>query len=120
MSDAVAYPLAIDGLVEIRRDSRDPQFFAPFEGQKWAQPSEAHLVQLMKHVVAHQEEAREKGRAARRMVTTRYTPAALAQSVEQHVRRIQRQVAARQAAAAKTTGRRGAEGAAAAREASTA
>lgn len=44
MTDEVGYPLAIDGLITIKRDG--PDFFEAFEGQKWAQPSEAHLRQV--------------------------------------------------------------------------
>jgi hypothetical protein len=96
MSPEVAYPLAIEGLVTIKKDG-DPQFFGAFEGQQWAQPSEAHLRQLMRHVVANPQEARAKGRAAREMVRARFTPAVLAQAVERHVRRIQGALLAKQA-----------------------
>lgn len=50
----MSYPLAIDGLITIKRDG--PDFFAAFEGQQWAQPSEKHLVEVrmtLCYVVAH-------------------------------------------------------------------
>jgi hypothetical protein len=49
MNDRIAYPLAIDGLSEVRSDG-DPNFFQAFIGQQWAQPSVKHLMQLLLHV----------------------------------------------------------------------
>jgi hypothetical protein len=49
MNDNIAYPLAIDGLSEVRSDG-DPNFFQAFIGQQWAQPSVKHLTQLLLHV----------------------------------------------------------------------
>jgi hypothetical protein len=49
MNDDIAYPLAIDGLSEVRSDG-DPNFFQAFIGQQWAQPSVKHLTQLLLHV----------------------------------------------------------------------
>ena len=95
MSEEVAYPLAIDGLVTVEHDSGS---FAAFEGQRWAQPSERHLRELLRRVVARPSEAKARGRAARRMVVAKYTPAVLARAVEAHVRRIQGAAAARLAA----------------------
>ncbi|KAI8470059.1 MAG: hypothetical protein J3K34DRAFT_265560 [Monoraphidium minutum] len=88
LSEDVAYPLAIDGLIKIE-NKNDPQFFGAFEGQSWAQPSEPHLRELLRRVASRPGEAAAKGAAARRMVAERYTPAVLARSVERHVRRIQ-------------------------------
>lgn len=96
MSEEVAYPLAIDGLVTVEPGSGS---FSAFEGQRWAQPSEKHLRELLRRVVDRPSEARERGRAARRMVVERFTPATLARAVERHVRRIQGIAAARAAAA---------------------
>ncbi|WIA14538.1 hypothetical protein OEZ85_003055 [Tetradesmus obliquus] len=49
MNERIAYPLAIDGLSEVRSDG-DPNFFQAFIGQRWAQPSVKHLTQLLLHV----------------------------------------------------------------------
>lgn len=46
---------------------------ATCRGQRWAQPSEEHLRELMRHVVTHQEEARARGAAARAMVLQEYS-----------------------------------------------
>lgn len=112
MSDAVAYPIKIDGLITIKPDG--PGFFKAFEGQRWAQPSEAHLTALLRHVAENRDEARARGEAARRMVLERFTPAVLAGVVDRHVRRIQGVVAARrrqeERAAAAALARRGAGG----------
>ena len=45
-----------------------------FAGQKWAQPSLSHLRELMRYVVTHREEAKEKGRAARRHLQANFSP----------------------------------------------
>ncbi|GBF99162.1 hypothetical protein Rsub_12129 [Raphidocelis subcapitata] len=93
MSEAVAYPIRIDGLVTVQPDG--PGFFKAFEGQRWAQPSVAHLTQLLRRVAENRDEARARGAAARAMVLRRFTPAVLAGIVDEHVRRIQGTVAAR-------------------------
>lgn len=54
MDDSCAYPLQITGLA--------PVAAGPFAGHQWAAPSVTHLKQLMRRVLEHPEEARQKGR----------------------------------------------------------
>ena len=67
-----------------------PNFFAYFEGTRWAQPSLPHLRQLMRHVVTHREEARAKGQAARRYLEANFSPEAVARGLQQLVLDVQR------------------------------
>lgn len=95
MNDQIAYPLAIDGLSVVESDG-DPNFFAPFIGQQWAQPSVKHLTQLLQHVYQHPEEAAAKGAAARRHIQQHFSPKQIAGVVAQEVRRLQKVVRQKQ------------------------
>lgn len=57
MTDANSYPLQV-GLTPA--EAKCPYY----EGFQWADPSEEHLVRLLRHVFEHPEEARAKGRRA--------------------------------------------------------
>ncbi|KAI3437848.1 hypothetical protein D9Q98_000294 [Chlorella vulgaris] len=81
LDDTVGYPLAIDGLAEVQEGA--------FKGNRMAEPSVDHLVQLMQHVVGNRFEAMARGRAARRRMVALYSPAAVAQIVEAQLRRIE-------------------------------
>jgi len=88
VNERVAYPLAIDGLSVVKSDG-DPNFFKAFIGSKWAQPSAKHLVQLLRHVYNHPEEAVAKGKAARKHIQQHFTPQVIARVVASEVRRLQ-------------------------------
>lgn len=88
MNEQVAYPLAIDGLSVIKSDG-DRNFFKAFIGQKWAQPSLKHLIQLMQHVYNNPAEAAAKGKAARKHIQAHFTPQVVARVVAAEVRRLQ-------------------------------
>ena len=60
LDEEVGYPLRIDGLVDVGSTG-----VWWFNGLKWAQPSVAHLQQLMRRVVENPKEARAKGAAGR-------------------------------------------------------
>lgn len=64
-------------------------FPPPAPGHRWANPSVQQLVRLMKHVVAHRQEATARGLAARRRMASRYSPDAVAEVVAQQLRRIE-------------------------------
>lgn len=68
----------------------------PHAGHRWANPSVRQLVRLMKHVVAHRQEAAARGLAARRRMASRYSPDAVAEVVAQQLRRIEIGLAAGQ------------------------
>lgn len=96
VNEDVAYPLAIEGLSVIKADPTDPSFVQAFVGQKWAQPSIKHLVQLLRRVYTNPTEAAAKGKAARRHIQQRFTPAVVAQVVAGEVRRLQGVIRKRQ------------------------
>lgn len=75
-----AYPLRIDGLVEIAA--------GPFKGHRYAEPSRAHLRELLRHVVENPAEAAAKGRRAREDMVGRFSPQAMGKEVAAHLRRI--------------------------------
>eukprot|EP00741_Cyanophora_paradoxa_P004321 tig00000792_g4195.t1 len=65
MTDENSFPLPIDGLVPV------PE--GPFKGHLWAQPSVYSLREIMRWVFEHREEARGRGRRARRDVSEKYS-----------------------------------------------
>ncbi|KAL4451794.1 hypothetical protein ABPG75_007456 [Micractinium tetrahymenae] len=89
LSEDVGYPLRYD-LADV------PAGTGAFSGHRWAQPSAEHLAQLMRHVVQHQEEAAQQGKAARRLMAERFSPAAVAEAVARQLRRIERELAEQQ------------------------
>lgn len=95
LDESVGYPLSwqLEGV---------PPGSGAFSGHRWAQPSALHLAQLMRHVVEHQQEAAGRGKAARRRMQERYSPAAVAEVLAQQLRRIEGQLAERAAGASTT------------------
>ena len=57
-------------------------------GHQWAEPSVAHLRQLMRRVFVERDEARARGAAARQRMLARYSPAALADDVAVELERL--------------------------------
>ncbi len=62
LDDEIAYPLRVARLVPAR--AKCPYY----QGFRWAEPDEEHLIHLLRHVYEHQEEAAVKGIAASRAV----------------------------------------------------
>jgi hypothetical protein len=54
--------------------TQDPNFFKAFVGQKWAQPSLKHLVQLMRQLYNNPAEGVRRGKAARKHIEAHFTP----------------------------------------------
>ncbi|CAM9410285.1 unnamed protein product, partial [Phaeothamnion confervicola] len=73
MNDENAYPIAIDGLVEVKTGA--------FRGHLWAEPSVEHLVRLMRHVRENPAEAAARGARARADMVRRYSPARVAEDL---------------------------------------
>jgi hypothetical protein len=67
----------------------DPHFFKPFLGQKWAQPSIKHLVQLLRHVYSNPAEGIAKAKLERKHIEAHFTPQVVAGVVVAEVRRLQ-------------------------------
>jgi glycosyltransferase involved in cell wall biosynthesis len=95
MNEQIAYPLAIDGLSVVKSDG-DPNFFRAFIGQKWAQPSIKHLVQLLRHVYSNPAEGVAKGKLARKHIEAHFTPQVVAGVVAAEVGRLQPMLKQRQ------------------------
>jgi len=81
MNDRNSYPLPIDGLTPVKSGA--------FKGHLWAEPSHAHLKRLMRHVVTHPDEAKQKGARARRDMVEQYSPDAVANVVLQRLAHIE-------------------------------
>ena len=73
LDESVGYPL------EYTLKAVDPEL--NLAGHRWAEPSVTHLRQLLRHVYAHPEEAKARGRAARERMVKRYSPEVLAEDV---------------------------------------
>src|SRR5690606_5097339 len=70
-----AYLIEIEGLEPVRGPVELHRFY---RGHRWAKPSVDHLRFLLRHVVENPEEARARGRAARRAVEQRWDVATTA------------------------------------------
>ncbi|KAF8056240.1 hypothetical protein HT031_006428 [Scenedesmus sp. PABB004] len=94
LSEATGYPLAVEGLVPAEQAAAGTAAGAQeeanpyFTGQRWAEPSQAHLRELMRRVVARPGEAAARGAAARRHVLRHFTPEVLARAVLAQLARI--------------------------------
>ena len=78
LTEANGYPLAVEpNLVPVREGA--------FKGHLWAQPSVAHLRQLLRRVLTHRDEARAKGEQARRDMVERFSPQVLGARIQELV-----------------------------------
>lgn len=84
LSDKNGYPLRYDGLELVGE--------GPFASHMWAKPSKEHLKELMRYVVEHPEEAKERGRAARQTMLDHFTPQRVADVVFQRLLQIQQDI----------------------------
>jgi glycosyltransferase involved in cell wall biosynthesis len=76
------YALETIGMVE-------PELWQ-YRGHRWANPSEGHLRQLMRHVEQHRDEARAVGRRARIEMRNAFSPERVAERVLERLREINR------------------------------
>ncbi|GAB9465686.1 hypothetical protein Gpo141_00003085 [Globisporangium polare] len=95
MTQENSYPLRIDGLVEIT--------VGAFRGHKWADPSVAHLKELLVHVKDHPEEAIAKGKKARQDMVAKYAPDIIGKLILGHIERILSREAQREESAETAT-----------------
>lgn len=91
LTDSNAYPLQVR--------LTDAEAKCPYyDGFRWAEPDEDHLVELMRHVYENQDEAREKGARAAEEVAERWSLVPSVQRVRNRILEIggQRPIALRQ------------------------
>ncbi len=79
MNDHNAYPLRVEKLIPAR--AKCPYY----EGFRWAQPDEDHLVHLMRYVYEHRDEAAAKGARAAEEALERWTWRQAATRVKQRL-----------------------------------
>lgn len=75
----------------VRADHVEPEIWH-YRGHHWAEPSGAHLRQLMREVQQDPERARERGQAARRHMLERFSRGATADRVVARLQEIERQL----------------------------
>lgn len=68
-SSESAYYIDVEDLIPIR----DPVFYAEDMGGEWAEPSVSHMVNILRHVYEHRDEAKHKGSIARQLVIGGWT-----------------------------------------------
>ena len=82
MNNENAYPLEIAGLIDAKE--KCPYY----DGFQWADPSEEHLIYLMRYVYEHQEAAIEKGKKASYDVLNNWTWRNSARQIQQRLEAI--------------------------------
>ncbi|KAE8686300.1 Nudix hydrolase [Hibiscus syriacus] len=75
-----SYPLPVERMSEVTE--------GPFKGHLWAEPSVTELGALMRQVISNVEEARAKGRRARKDMVTSFSPEIVAEIIRGHIQNI--------------------------------
>lgn len=75
-----SYPLPLDDMREVKE--------GPFIGHLWAEPSSDKLRVLMRNIVNNPEEAKAKGKQARKDMLARFAPDIVAQIVVDQIKKI--------------------------------
>lgn len=78
MNDGNSYLIEIDGLQDVSPTD-------VFKGHRWAKPSLAHTMALMRYVYENREQAREKGLTARQEISKNWTWQKAAEKVEKRL-----------------------------------
>ncbi|KAE8714794.1 uricase-2-like [Hibiscus syriacus] len=74
------YPLPVERMSDVTK--------GPFKGHLWAEPSVTELRALMRQVISNVEEARDKGRKARKDMVTSFSPEIVAEIIRGHIHNI--------------------------------
>ncbi|XVE68585.1 hypothetical protein DITRI_Ditri09bG0080200 [Diplodiscus trichospermus] len=80
LTEENSYPLPVERMSEVME--------GPFKGHLWAEPSVGKLQELMRHVISNVEEARSKGKQARKDMIKRYSPEIVAEIVTGYIQNI--------------------------------
>ena len=81
-TEAYAYPVRVEKLVEAKAKCEY------YQGFQWAQAEEEHLIQRMRYVYEHREEAAQKGQLASDYVRREFTWDRAAEKMEERIRQI--------------------------------
>lgn len=60
-----------------------------YKGQKWAEPSECHLRQLMRYIYEHYNEAKEKGKIARKFLQDNFSAKIITDKIKSLIQELQ-------------------------------
>ncbi|MBX2989653.1 MAG: glycosyltransferase [Bacteroidetes bacterium] len=101
MNQANSYLIKSDGLCDV-----DKMENPIYTGHKWANPSINHLRKLMRHVIEHQEEAKEKGRQARRDIVEHYSQTRVSEIIINRLNEIKTAIVSRQTDAIQPAGKK--------------
>ncbi|KAK9078703.1 hypothetical protein SSX86_002760 [Deinandra increscens subsp. villosa] len=80
LTEKNSYPLAVDRMSEV--------IDGPFKGHLWAEPSVDRLRVLMRRVMENPEEAKRKGKDARKDMLEKFSPEIVASIVSDQIQRI--------------------------------
>ncbi|EOY19277.1 UDP-Glycosyltransferase superfamily protein [Theobroma cacao] len=80
LTEENSYPLPVDRLSEVTE--------GPFKGHLWAEPSVIELQALMRHVISNVEEAKAKGKQARKDMIRKFSPEIVAGMITGHIQNI--------------------------------
>ncbi|KAK9078707.1 hypothetical protein SSX86_002764 [Deinandra increscens subsp. villosa] len=80
LTEKNSYPLAVDRMSEV--------IDGPFKGHLWAEPSVDRLRFLMRRVMENPEEAKRKGKEARKDMLEKFSPEIVASIVSDQIQRI--------------------------------
>eukprot|EP00871_Galdieria_phlegrea_P001924 jgi/Galph1/2732/GphlegSOOS_G1383.1 len=86
LREDTGYPISVERLEEFGIGDEEQRLFW---GQLWARASASHLRKLMRRVIDYPEEAALKAERARKEITEKYNPNAVADIVVENLRRIQ-------------------------------
>jgi glycosyltransferase involved in cell wall biosynthesis len=84
MSGLNSFPLKTNGLKVIKEGA--------FKGHLWANPSTAHLRELLRYVLSHPEEVKKKGIQARRDMIEKFSVAAMGEKLRQLLEEVEVQM----------------------------
>ncbi|XP_076951440.1 uncharacterized protein LOC143624764 [Bidens hawaiensis] len=80
LTEENGYPLTVDRMSEV--------IDGPFKGHLWAEPSVDKLMFLMRYVMDNQEEAKSKGKKARKDMVDKYSPEIVASIVSNQIQQV--------------------------------
>ena len=87
MTNENSYLIDIEGLVKIKENE-----IKSYIGHKWAQPSEGHLIKILKHIYHNPQEAKKKGLRARQDIIKNFNLDVVAKIVVDRLNKIEEKI----------------------------